>query len=602
MKKIWVFVLFVFVGLSLSETHIPGGNISGVWTADGSPYYIDGEVHIPTNSMLVIEPGCSIIFTGHYKFCVDSNAVLRAIGTEVERIVLTAQDTVLSHIHRWGHRGIRFYHAAEGCTLMYCTVEYGNAYGPYDEDVRGGGIYCYDSSPAIIHTIIRNSTAALGGGICCEAFSNPTIKDNVISDNIARRGGGVCCWNGSCPVISGNEFIGNSGGEIFCGASNPIITGNFMKYKGYVSRLGVVCYYSRPLITSNVMIVSGIYCDTSDPIIMSNLIITCSESEGFEAVNGIECDEYSHPTILNNLIKGECESGFVLLGQGRGIVCHNHSRALIVNNVITENRTGPCGGGIYCYDNSNVIVVNSTITRNFSRDFGGGICCENNSSAVIFNTILWRNTAEVGDEIYVRYYEDPNGVLHPCHLFVTYTDVDSSKCYVEGDSAGEIVWGVGNIYADPLFEDIFCRLSEISPCIDAGAWSVYVPIWDTIIYAPDSDFEAGVRPYRIGWDIGADEYGSSEIAESNIKKPEELEVSLYPNPFNSSCIITAPACASVEIYNLQGRLVYAFPGISGKGPEKYIWHPDRSIPAGVYLVRAITEDGQVAERKVLLLK
>ncbi|HDG68185.1 MAG TPA: T9SS type A sorting domain-containing protein, partial [candidate division Zixibacteria bacterium] len=87
----------------------------------------------------------------------------------------------------------------------------------------------------------------------------------------------------------------------------------------------------------------------------------------------------------------------------------------------------------------------------------------------------------------------------------------------------------------------------------------------------------------------------------NWTKPESVGIDIYPNPFNSSCIISVPAGAGMEIYNLQGRLVYAFPGIS-KGPEKYIWHPDRSIPAGVYLVRAITRDGQTAEKKILLLK
>lgn len=47
-------ILFVAAGLCFADTHIPAGNVSGIWTASGSPYYIDGEVHVPTDSMLII--------------------------------------------------------------------------------------------------------------------------------------------------------------------------------------------------------------------------------------------------------------------------------------------------------------------------------------------------------------------------------------------------------------------------------------------------------------------------------------------------------------------------------------------------------------------
>jgi len=112
--------------------------------------------------MLVIEPGCSIIFTGHYKFCVDSNAVLKAIGTETDSIVFTAMYTAE------GHHGIRFYYAADGCMLMYCRIEYGNATddGAFTSDDCGGGIYCCGSDPTITNnTMSGNSAYECGGGI-----------------------------------------------------------------------------------------------------------------------------------------------------------------------------------------------------------------------------------------------------------------------------------------------------------------------------------------------------------------------------------------------------------------------------------------------------
>ena len=129
---------------------------------------------------------------------------------------------------------------------------------------------------------------------------------------------------------------------------------------------------------------------------------------------------------------------------------------------------------------------------------------------------------------------------------------------------------------------------------------MYVPIWDTVIYAPDYDFDGGVRLHGAGWDIGADEYRAWEIAE-NIKHPQKIEISAYPNPFNSSCVITAPVGARVEIYDLWGRLVYTSPSAGAKN-GKHIWSPNQSVPSGVYLIRAMTEDGQVAEKKVVLIR
>ncbi|MCD6418015.1 right-handed parallel beta-helix repeat-containing protein [bacterium] len=549
--------LFSFAFSCFAETHIPAGDVFGIWEAAGSPYYIDGEVHIPTDSMLLIEPGCSIIFTGHYKFCVDSNAVLRAIGTEMDSIVFTAQDTVLTD-STGGHHGIRFSYAADGCTLMYCRIEYGNAFGDYP-DYYGGGIYCYHSSPTIENnTIIENSAALHGGGIYCWNYSSPIIVNNTISGNSAEvHGGGICCWDSSSPEISNNKINGNSAA-----------TGG------------------------------GIYCWNSSPTISNNTISENSADWG----GGILCWG-SSPTIENNKISRNSA------GYGGGIYCDN-SNPTIINNTIIGN-SADYGGGILCGYNSSPIISNNTISGNSADDHGGGVFCEYNSYPIIFNTILWQNTASTGNEIYVDYCEY-GGTPYPCTLFVAYTDIDPGDCYVEGDTAGVIIWGDGNINADPLFADTLFHLSASSPCIDAGAESAYVSIWDTVIYAPEYDFEGGARPYGAGWDIGADEYGSSIIARHSENKPRLIEIFAYPNPFNSSCVIfvetqNLASLPTIAIYDFRGNVVYKLPPLSSnsflpkeKGESfpllgeretqrvrgRFTWAPDEKIPSGIYLVRA----------------
>ena len=78
-----------------AQTNVPAGDVSGTWTKANSPYNINGEITIPNDSTLTIEPGVEVVFTGHYKFNVQGR--LLAIGTETDTIVFTINDTTGFH-------------------------------------------------------------------------------------------------------------------------------------------------------------------------------------------------------------------------------------------------------------------------------------------------------------------------------------------------------------------------------------------------------------------------------------------------------------------------------------------------------------------------
>ncbi len=100
--------------------------------------------------------------------------------------------------------------------------------------------------------------------------------------------------------------------------------------------------------------------------------------------------------------------------------------------------------------------------------------------------------------------------------------------------------------------------------------------------------------------------------------PERFSLTAYPNPFNSSCEITAPAGTDVKIYDLRGNIVFTnavgarSPRPMQKGAETvslqngtrtFIWTPDKSISSGVYLVKAFEQTNSVVcTKRIVYLK
>ena len=163
-----------------SQTVIPGGNVSGTWVAFSSPYLIEGEITVPSDSTLNIEPGVEVNFQGHYKLIV--NGFLEAMGTESDSILFTTSDT------SDGWHGIRFIDAPDSSHLSFCIIKHGQASGD-SPDTRGGGIYCENSNPQISHcTITGNLACDDGGGIYCST-SSPTISWCTITGNSAAGTG-----------------------------------------------------------------------------------------------------------------------------------------------------------------------------------------------------------------------------------------------------------------------------------------------------------------------------------------------------------------------------------------------------------------------------
>ncbi|MFC2119774.1 rhodanese-like domain-containing protein [Bacteroidota bacterium] len=75
--------------------------------------------------------------------------------------------------------------------------------------------------------------------------------------------------------------------------------------------------------------------------------------------------------------------------------------------------------------------------------------------------------------------------------------------------------------------------------------------------------------------------------------PEKFDVQVFPNPFNGSVHIVAPADALLFIYDIRGRLIEKL--------NSPVWSPAGSVGSGLYFVNVRIEDRALTE-KVIYMK
>ena len=87
------------------------------------------------------------------------------------------------------------------------------------------------------------------------------------------------------------------------------------------------------------------------------------------------------------------------------------------------------------------------------------------------------------------------------------------------------------------------------------------------------------------------------IDEGIVSLPDKTSISVYPNPFNSSVRIDAPAGSTIEIYNIKGEKIAVIPADKS---GLHQWTPDKPIGSGVYLICSKVGSKSLTERVVYL--
>lgn len=413
-------LLLLSIITAQSQTYITGGEVSGDWTAEGSPYIISGDLIINEDERLKIAAGVEVIFTGAY--AIEVYGRLEALGTPNDSIYFTVLDTTgfsTGNYINW--YGLGFYGFASNSNelskMEYCVVEYS----------AGSGISClfYDNL-LIRHSTIRNNKAH---GIYLMEFSDIKIQSATIENN----GNTGLKVDHSAPQVTdflisnnnggGLSLFGNSFGNIFPAFSNGSIYQNQTSENGggiSISLDVFASFQNLDIRFNTAQLGGGVY--------------TISSNSSFDNV-----------IISDNLA-----------AQGGGIYLTSLSGLNITFSVVSFNIASQNGGGFF-NQNASLNADRCTFAYNSSGYSGGGFYydIEPTLNNTISNSIVWQNQPVA----IISLLAQPS---------VTYSNVAGGY---EGD---------GNIDADPLFADPlnnnfqltwpnFPVVSELtSPCIDSG--------------------------------------------------------------------------------------------------------------------------------------
>jgi hypothetical protein len=213
----------------------------------------------------------------------------------------------------------------------------------------------------------------------------------------------------------------------------------------------------------------GIRCSgNSSPVISNNVIKgNVGVNGGGIAIGGTE-NGINNPLVVNNMVVNniavQYEDNPDWTGKGGGVYCGHSSEAVFKNNVIANNHAGGKSGGIEFWI-SEVNLINNTIVNNTSDGNYGGIYMHYPPYADVVNTIIRGNSPGFQVVINCRWGGGD-------YTMISYSNIEGGEdgVYQWGPDC-ELVWGAGNIDAEPNFCSYFTgdyHLAEGSPCLGSG--------------------------------------------------------------------------------------------------------------------------------------
>jgi len=343
----------------------------------------------------------------------------------------------------------------DGFTITAGFAGGGDPNDPNEPRAQGGGMRNHRGDPTLTNCTFERNWARHYGGCIYNVQSNPTLISCSFVGSVAVSGGGM--YNSqSSPTLTDCHFSGNRT-NLFVGRGGGMYNG-----------------------------------DGSSPTLVN---CTFSGNTSVASAGGGMYNDHSSPTLTNCIFTGN-SAPREYTGRGGAMCGRNNSHAALTNCLFIGNQANHSGGAIYDSNDCNLKLTNCTFAGN-QAERGNAFGCSNPDDvlpgeAYITNCILW----DGGNEVW-----DRDG----SQIRIAYSNIKELKNAVF-DPYGGIIWGEGNIDADPCFvepDEGDYHLRWISPCVDAGDPN-------NADYSEQVDIDGEPRVMRGRVNMGADEVGKTQ--------------------------------------------------------------------------------------------
>ena len=470
-------------GTSLCEQEV-----SGTWLSINSPYYINGNITVPTGETLTIEAGTEVVFSDEYKFIINGSVQAQGSINDSVKFINYLPDNY------W--LGIELYEIAatnDSSVFNYCVFKNSHAIDDDDNEVYdrdGGAFIIYDFDKVRISNSRFDNNSCFGyGGAISTWLSDIKISNCIFTNNYAGWGGGCSYSQIGNIIISGNEMLNNSAGFFGAGiyvynCSAEILDNNISNNELLepTGRGGGV--YS--LTTGGAMINNNIsynhapqggagitLSSPQDILVEFNEIHNNWSSEDGSGKKHIKREARNlkiHPTTGEKpilIFTDKSKSGY---GDGGGVDIYGEATGAFQNNHIHHNSAFSNGGGVFLA--SEIDFTNNLIENNYAQGYGGGIMMPIYSGLFANNTILF-NSCELGGDALCIYGESHPDIYNTVFAYNGGDDYFSSIFVLDALGAmpnfynSSLPYGIHEISLDVgSFSGNFENNFEFFPCYE----------------------------------------------------------------------------------------------------------------------------------------
>jgi len=437
-------LLSLSIVLLSAQTQISAGLVSGLWTQANSPYHVNGDIAVPIDSVLTIEAGTSIYFSGKYQF--DVYGQLIAEGTEEDSIFFYSDS--LEEISSYPYYAGFWYgitmHATDSTgqdpsSFDYCKISY--AYERWLDEASikfnrrfGGGLLFYKSKVNISNTSIVDCYQS--GNSILALYSDGLLKNLSVINS------------GSIEILLSEVDIKNC--DISLGAG--------IKLVGAESMVSNTKLHDNDVTGRGIIYADSSYFELSHCEITDNADLAIETRSSLAEIEWtkIICNGGSGGLFIESIASfSNCDirenDGFGLMFNSSTNWTTNHISD-INNTVIAKNTDA----GLYFISNNGANITNCVIADNTSPNSWGGIKTSNTDIVNVKNSIVYNNGSDTDFQA---------GGLY------TYSIVQGN--YVGSDTATTNLQNYDPLFRSASTDDYHLQSTECgsfynSPGIDAG--------------------------------------------------------------------------------------------------------------------------------------